>query len=129
MSGKRHRMVGIDIMNDFFVFRRNRVVGGIHTVRRTDEIKEPDDDLLSALLVKLFMDRQINITPEIINYILANMQRSFAYAKKLVAEIDTISLAQKRAVSIPIVKEALENLSDNKQGELFSFNNGQGELF
>ena len=93
------------------------------------EIKEPDDDLLSALLVKLFMDRQINITPEIINYILANMQRSFAYAKKLVAEIDTISLAQKRAVSIPIVKEALENLSDNKQGELFSLNNGQGELF
>ena len=27
------------------------------------------------------------------------------------------------------VKEAIENLSNNKQGDLFSFINGQGELF
>ena len=93
------------------------------------EIKEPDDNLLSALMVKLFMDRQINVSPEIIKYIVSNMQRSFSYAKKLVEEIDNISLAQKRAITIPIVKEAIENLSNNKQGDLFSFINGQGELF
>lgn len=93
------------------------------------EIAEPDDGLLSALLVKLFMDRQINISPEILNYILANMQRSFAYARKLVSEIDTISLAQKRAATIPLVKEAITSLADNAQGELFAFSDGQGELF
>ena len=93
------------------------------------EIKEPDDNLLSVLMVKLFMDRQINVSPEIIKYTVSNMQRSFSYAKKLVEEIDNISLAQKRAITIPIVKEAIQNLSDNKQGYLFSFINGQGELF
>ncbi len=91
------------------------------------EIKEPDDGLLSALLIKLFMDRQISISPEQINYILANMQRSFACARKLVAEIDNISLARKRAVSIPIIKEALSNLENDSQGELFA--PVQGDLF
>ena len=83
------------------------------------EIKEPDDDLLSALLVKLFMDRQITITPDLIKYILANMQRSFSYARKLVAETDRVSLANKRAVSLQIIKEAMSNLADKRQGELF----------
>ena len=60
------------------------------------------------------------VAPEIIGYIISNMQRSFAYAHKLVAEIDSISLARKRAVSIAIVKEALSVLNDNHQGELFA---------
>lgn len=84
------------------------------------EIKSPDDDLLSALLVKLFVDRQIMPSPEIINYILANMQRTFAYARQLVQEIDNISLIRKRAISIPLIKEAIQSLQDTPiQGCLF----------
>lgn len=83
------------------------------------EIKEPDDDLLSALIVKLFMDRQIMLTPETVSYIVENMQRSFAYARSLVTEIDNISLARKRAITIPIVKEAISYLNDDHQGNLF----------
>ena len=83
------------------------------------EISEPDDELLSALIIKLFMDRQITVSLDIVNYILVNMERSFAYAHKLVAEIDNISLAYKRAVSIAIVKEAIAQLNHNPQGELF----------
>ncbi len=84
-------------------------------------INEPDDEMLSALFLKLFTDRQITVAPEVINYMLHNTQRSFAYACKLVAEIDNISLAKKRAVSIAIVKEAINVLNDNHQGELFSY--------
>lgn len=85
------------------------------------EIQAPDDELLSGLLVKLFMDRQIMVSPEIITYLLNNMERSFAYARKIVTEIDNISLARKRAVSLPLVKEAINALADNNQGELFPF--------
>ena len=84
------------------------------------EIKAPDDELLSSLLVKLFMDRQIMVSPEVINYLLNNMQRSFAYARKIVAEIDNLSLARKRAVTVPLVKEAMSLLDNNPQGELFN---------
>lgn len=95
------------------------------------EIREPDDGLLSALLVKLFMDRQITVSPEVLNYTIANMQRSFAYARKLVAEIDNISLARKHAVTTAIVREAVNSLEHDTQGELFAFSDetGQGELF
>ena len=84
------------------------------------EIKAPDDYLLSCLVVKLFSDRQININPELVNYIVNNMQRSFSYARNLVEEIDRISLSRKRAVSVPIIKEAMAVLDNSKlQGELF----------
>lgn len=84
------------------------------------EIKGPDDELLSALLVKLFTDRQIAPSPDLITYLLNNMQRSFAYARKLVAEIDNISLARKRAVTIAIAKEAIATLNSPLQQDLFS---------
>lgn len=83
------------------------------------EIKAPDDELLSSLLIKLFMDRQINVSPEVISYILNNMERSFAYARKIVAETDRLSLSRKRAISISLVKDAMADLADDSQGELF----------
>ena len=82
-------------------------------------IKEPDDELLSALIVKLFTDRQITVSLDVVHYILMNMQRSFGYIHRLVKEIDNISMSYKRAISIPIVKEAMMSLQDNSQGELF----------
>ncbi len=86
----------------------------------TAEIKRPDDELLSALLIKLFADRQIIPTPEIISYMLDNMLRSFEFARKLVTEVDNVSLRRKRAITIPVVKEALNNLTAApQQGSLF----------
>ena len=83
------------------------------------EIKAPDDELLMALLLKLFTDRQITPSPELLDYLLKNMQRSFSYARKLVEEIDNISLAKKRAISIAIAKEAITTLNSDLQFSLF----------
>ena len=83
-------------------------------------IGEPNDEMLAALVVKLFNDRQIMITQEVLNYILYNMERSFSFAVKLVQEIDRISLARKRAISVSIVKEAIEYLTNNQQSDLFA---------
>ena len=85
------------------------------------EITTPDDELLSALLLKLFTDRQIMPTPDIINYTISNMERSFTFARDLIAEIDYLSLARKRAININIIKDALANLyhCQSAQGELF----------
>lgn len=82
-------------------------------------IDTPDDNLLMALLLKLFNDRQITPSPEILNYLINNMQRSFSYARKLVEEIDNISLMRKRAISTTIASEAIEYLNSNIQFDLF----------
>ena len=84
------------------------------------EIKDPDDDLLSALVVKHFSDRQIMPTPEIVNYILKNCERSFSYIRLLIEEIDNISLSKKSSITINVVKEAIEAIRIPQcQGELF----------
>ena len=85
----------------------------------TVEILQPDDDMLIALIAKLFNDRQIIINQEILDYILKYSERSFDFVSKLVAEVDEISWIYGRAVSIPIVKEAIKNLTQNQQLELF----------
>lgn len=85
----------------------------------TIAIEEPDDEMLTMLVVKMFNDRQIMISPEVLNYIIRNMQRSFSYARRLVEEVDMISLARKRAVTVPLVKEAMQTLDTHVQQELF----------
>lgn len=84
-------------------------------------IKEPDDMMLQTLIVKLFNDRQLLISPEILEYILLNTRRSFAYVERLVEEIDAVSLAYQTAVDYFTVKKALEILEEqeDKQPDLF----------
>ncbi len=85
----------------------------------TVAIKEPDDEMLAALVLKLLTDRQIVVSQEVLNYIVQNIERSFAFARRLVEEIDAVSLARQRAVTVPIVKEALNIINTNIQQELF----------
>jgi chromosomal replication initiation ATPase DnaA len=70
-------------------------------------IREPDDVLLGAILVKLFNDRQLRVSQDVIAYILSHMERSFAEARRIVAAADTKAMAEKRAISIPLVREIL----------------------
>ncbi|MEH6741423.1 MAG: chromosomal replication initiator DnaA, partial [Sulfitobacter sp.] len=62
-------------------------------------IDAPDDALLSAVLVKLLADRQLMPPPDVIPYLLKRMDRSFAAANRIVAELDRESLARKRPIT------------------------------
>lgn len=70
-------------------------------------IEAPDDTLLSAILVKLFTDRQISIGHDVLSYILPRMERSFSAAHDLVAAADQLALAEKRSVSVPLIRRIL----------------------
>ena len=62
-------------------------------------IEEPDEALLSAVLVKLFADRQLGVEPDVIGYVMRRMERSMAAAQSLVEALDRTALAEKRAVT------------------------------
>lgn len=70
-------------------------------------IDAPDDELLRAILVKLFADRQLDASPDAIAYLLPRMPRSFAAARSLVAELDRRALAAGRRVSTALARETL----------------------
>jgi chromosomal replication initiation ATPase DnaA len=70
-------------------------------------IREPDEQLLTAVLVKLFSDKQIRVGAEVLHYILPRIERSFEAVRDLVNEADRRAMAQQRKISIPLMREIL----------------------
>jgi chromosomal replication initiation ATPase DnaA len=73
-------------------------------------IATPDDALLRAVLVKLFADRQLNVEPHIIDYVLVRMERSMWAAERFVAEADRRALMLQRRVTRAVAASALDTL-------------------
>ncbi|MGB7242417.1 MAG: chromosomal replication initiator DnaA [Sulfitobacter sp.] len=71
----------------------------------------PDDALLSAVLVKLFADRQLSPKADLIGYLVKRMDRSFAMARDLVAALDAASLAQKKQLTNKLAATVLDKLA------------------
>jgi chromosomal replication initiation ATPase DnaA len=74
-------------------------------------IEPPDDDLMAALVVKLFGDRQLQIDSGIIEYILARIERSFDGIRATVAQIDDTALRERRNITIPLIKRVLDDMT------------------
>jgi len=70
-------------------------------------LEPPDDALLGAVLVKLFADRQLAVAPDLVQYLLPRIERSFAAAEAVVALLDRAGLARRRSVSVRLAAEVL----------------------
>jgi chromosomal replication initiation ATPase DnaA len=75
-------------------------------------LEAPDDGLLSAVLIKLFADRQITVAPALIAYLLPRMDRSFEAAHALVAALDAEALARGCAVTRSLAASLLDSHND-----------------
>lgn len=73
-------------------------------------IDPPGDDVLKAVLVKLFTDRQLTPEPHVINYLALHMERSFEAALQLVESCDQLALSRQRSITRAIASEALGRL-------------------
>jgi chromosomal replication initiation ATPase DnaA len=67
----------------------------------------PDDTLLRAVLVKLFADRQLKVDDDLIGYLMARIERSFAAARAIVAELDRVALRHRREINRKFAAELL----------------------
>jgi chromosomal replication initiation ATPase DnaA len=75
----------------------------------TATLAEPDDELLRAVLVKLWSDRQIEIDRSVINYVVNRIERSFAAAKATVRMLDEEALRRQRPVTRALAAELLRD--------------------
>ena len=76
------------------------------------EIKEPDDDLLTGVITKLFADRQVEIEPSVIGYLARRMERSLSSAIRLVDRLDRMALEQQTRISRALAAQALGMVDD-----------------
>jgi chromosomal replication initiation ATPase DnaA len=72
------------------------------------QLRAPDDTLLAAVLTKLFADRQISPSPDTIPYLARRMDRSFDAAQEVVAALDSLALAEGRAITRALAAQVLD---------------------
>ena len=71
------------------------------------QIESPDDELLFAIILKNFSDRQITIEKKIINFIISRIDRSYRKINEFIYKIDELSLKKKKPINLKTIKEIL----------------------
>tara|TARA_B100000427_G_scaffold120425_1_gene100365 strand:- start:25 stop:687 length:663 start_codon:yes stop_codon:yes gene_type:complete len=72
------------------------------------KIDKPDDDMIFALILKHFSDRQIKIEKKIIEYITKRIERSYGKILDFIYKVDQLSLINKKSIDYKLVKKILE---------------------
>ena len=72
------------------------------------KIKNPDDELMFALILKNLSDRQIILDKKLIDFIIKRIDRSYSKIFEFIYKIDEISLKKKKSIDFKIINEALE---------------------
>jgi len=68
-------------------------------------VGSPDDQLMAVVLTKLFSDRQIFVPQEVVEFLVPRLERSFSAMRDIVEAIDHKALAEKRKVTVPLVRD------------------------
>ena len=71
------------------------------------EIGKPNDELIFALIVKNFSDRQIIIDKKIIDFIIKRIDRSYSKIAEFIYKIDELSLKKKRPIDFKTIREII----------------------
>ena len=71
------------------------------------KIENPDDELIFAIIIKNFSDRQIKLEKKIIEFIINRIERSYSKIYEFIYKVDEISLKKKKPINLKTIKEIL----------------------
>jgi len=71
------------------------------------EVEEPDDALLGGLIVKLLGDRGIATPPDLAEYLVPRIERSYVAVQQIVDLLDRAVLSHHRRMTVPMARSAL----------------------
>ena len=72
------------------------------------KIENHDDELMFALILKNFSDRQILIDKKLIDFIIKRIDRSYDKIFEFIYKIDELSLKKKKPIDLKTIKEVLK---------------------
>ena len=72
------------------------------------KIEKPDDELMFALILKNFSDRQIVIDKKLIDFIIKRVDRSYGKIFEFIYKIDELSLKKKKPIDFKSIKDVLK---------------------
>ena len=71
------------------------------------DIRQPDDELMFAIILKTLSDRQISLDKKLIDYIIKRIDRSYSNIFDFIYKIDEISLKKKKSIDFKIIRDVL----------------------
>ena len=71
------------------------------------QIENPDDDLIFAIIVKSFSDRQIKLEKKLLEFIIKRIDRSYRKIYEFIYKVDELSLKKKKPVNLTTIKEII----------------------
>ena len=74
----------------------------------TVAIEDPDDALLGGLVVKLLGDRGVAAPPDLADYVVPRIERSYVAVQQVVDVLDKDAFLHQRRMTVPMVRKALE---------------------
>ena len=72
------------------------------------KIKEPDDQLMELILIKIFNDKQLKINPNVIDFLMSRLVRSYKSINLFIEKIDKFSLEKGKKITIPLINDLLK---------------------
>ena len=70
-------------------------------------IELPTDDLLKVVITKMLSEKQITIKPNLTEFIINNVERSYEKMFKFLKEVDELSLSTGKSININLIKKVL----------------------
>ena len=71
------------------------------------KINEPDDQLMELILIKIFNDKQLKINPNVIDFLMSRLVRSYKSINLFIEKIDNFSLEKGKKITIPLINDLL----------------------
>ena len=72
------------------------------------KIKEPDDQLMKLILIKILNDKQLKINPNVIDFLVSRLERSYESINLFIEKIDMFSLEKSKKITIPLISGLLK---------------------
>lgn len=80
-------------------------------------IGRPDTELIRAVIVKLFADRQIRIEEDVVAYAARHCDQSLEAVSRFVAAVDEEALVSGRRITRPLAAQTIAKLQDEPRNE------------
>ena len=76
------------------------------------DVSPPDEELLQAVILKLFADRQLSVPDRVAAYAAPRLRRRLSAANAFVAAMDKASIAAQAPAGVPLARTVLAGLSE-----------------
>jgi len=84
------------------------------------DLSEPDDALMAGLLVKFFVERQMVVDMQVVDFIRSRIDRSVASVRDFVDALNSESLARKKRITRNLARELWKNNTETDPGLPFT---------